>query len=105
MTDDGQQYYSAWVAVFGLGPRKLLCTWHVDSALRGAINAIKVKKTAATVYHNIRTLMEESDANKFKIMLQKTMEQLKWPFVAAACNGVSSSLFLHSTGQLHRGSH
>ena len=37
---------------------------------------MQVKETATTVYHNIRTLMEESDANKFKIMLQKTMEQL-----------------------------
>ena len=26
MTDDAEQYFSAWVAVFGLGPKKLLCT-------------------------------------------------------------------------------
>ena len=32
MTDDADQYYSAWVGVFGLGPQKLLCMWHVDRA-------------------------------------------------------------------------
>ena len=53
MTDDAEQYFSAWVAVFGLGPRKLLCTWHVDRAWRGAVNKIKDKEVAATVYHNV----------------------------------------------------
>ena len=28
MTDDAEQYFKASVAVFGLGPQKLLCTWH-----------------------------------------------------------------------------
>ena len=76
MTDDAEQYYSAWVAVFGLGPHKLLCTWHVDRAWRGAVNTIRDKETAALVYHNIRVLMEEGDENKFKTLLHKTMAQL-----------------------------
>ena len=76
MTDDAEQYFSAWVAVFGLGPRKLLCTWHVDRAWRGAVNRIKDKEVAATVYHNIRVLMEEIDIDKFKLMLQSTLKQL-----------------------------
>ena len=61
MTDDAEQYFSAWVAVFGLGPRKLLCTWHVDPAWQGAVNNTKDKEVAATVYHNVRVLMEETD--------------------------------------------
>ena len=32
MSDDAEQYYNAWVAVFGMGPHKLLCIWHVDNA-------------------------------------------------------------------------
>lgn len=76
MTDDAEQYYSAWVAVFGMGPHKLLCTWHVDRAWRGAVNGIKDKEMAALVYHNLRVLMEESDINKFKTLLKKTIKQL-----------------------------
>ena len=34
MTDDAEQYYSAWVRVFGGNPNKLLCAWHVDRAWR-----------------------------------------------------------------------
>jgi len=61
MTVDAEQYFAAWIAVVGLGPSKLLCTWHVDRAWRGAVNNIKDKEVAATVYHNVRVLMEETD--------------------------------------------
>ena len=71
MTDDAEQYFSAWVAVFGMGPKKLLCTWHVDRTWRGAVNAIQDKQKAALVYHNVRVLMEESDVDNFKFMLDK----------------------------------
>ena len=74
MTDDAEQYFSAWVAVFGLGPRKLLCTWHVDRVWRGAVNNIKDKEVAATVYHNVRVLMEETDIKTFRLMLQSTLK-------------------------------
>ena len=40
MTDDADQFYSAWVSVFGMGPKKLLCTWHVDHAWRGHLNTV-----------------------------------------------------------------
>ena len=76
MTDDAEQFFSAWVAVFGLGPCKLLCTWHVDRAWRGALNSIKDKEVAAKVYHNLRVLLEETDIDTFNTMLQKTTEQL-----------------------------
>ena len=39
MTDDAPQFYSAWESVFGQGPQKLLCTWHVDRAWRANIRS------------------------------------------------------------------
>ncbi len=30
MSDDAEQYHTAWVLTFGGHPHKLLCTWHVD---------------------------------------------------------------------------
>ena len=54
----------------------MLCTWHVDRAWRGAVNKIKDKEVAATVYHNVRVLMEEIDIDKFKLMLQSNLKQL-----------------------------
>ena len=76
MTFDAEQYFSAWVAVFGLEPRKLLCTWHVDRSWRGAVNKIKDKEVAATVYHNVQVLMEVIDINKYNLMLESTLKQL-----------------------------
>ena len=78
MTDDAAQFYSAWVAVFGQGPQKLLCTWHVDRAWRGALKTkVQDKEVAAAVYHNLRVLMEEPDKDEFEELLHKTMEQLR----------------------------
>lgn len=77
MTDDAEQYYKAWVAVFGLGPHKLLCTWHVDRAWRNAIKSIKNKEKAALVYHNVRVLLEESNPEVFQPMLAQTLDKFK----------------------------
>ena len=33
MSDDADQFYSAWVGVFGTGAKKLLCTWHVNQSV------------------------------------------------------------------------
>ena len=76
MTDDAEQYFSAWFAVFGLGPCKYLCTWHVDRAWRGARNSIKGREVAAKVYHNVRVFLEETDSDTFTTLLQKTTVQL-----------------------------
>uniref|UniRef100_A0A1X7USL3 MULE transposase domain-containing protein n=1 Tax=Amphimedon queenslandica TaxID=400682 RepID=A0A1X7USL3_AMPQE len=37
MSDDAEQYYCAWSGVYGLVPKKLLCSWHVDRAWKKAI--------------------------------------------------------------------
>uniref|UniRef100_A0A1X7TXT6 ZSWIM1/3 RNaseH-like domain-containing protein n=1 Tax=Amphimedon queenslandica TaxID=400682 RepID=A0A1X7TXT6_AMPQE len=38
MSDDAEQYYCAWSGVYGLVPKKLLCSWHVDRAWKKAIH-------------------------------------------------------------------
>ncbi len=76
MTDDASQYFNAWVNVFGEGPHKLLCSWHVDRAWRGHLKSITDKMLTQTLYHNLRALMDETDETKFEDMLQKTIEQM-----------------------------
>ena len=50
MSDDEEQFYTAWIAVFGPGPKKLLCTWHVDRAWRTNLKSlIGDKETEARV--------------------------------------------------------
>ena len=50
MTDDAEQFYTAWISVFGQGPKKLLCTCHVDRAWRGAVkNKIQEKEVEALI--------------------------------------------------------
>ena len=77
MSDDAEQFYTAWIAVFGPGPRKLLCTWHVDKAWRTNLKSlIGNRDTEAAVYHNLRVLLEETDTGKFENLLHKTVQQL-----------------------------
>lgn len=76
MTDDATQFYSAWVAVFGQGPQKLLCMWHwsVDQAWRGALKTkVLDEEVAAAAYHNLLGARED----EFEELLQKTVEQLR----------------------------
>lgn len=76
MTDDAEQFYTSWISVFGTGPKKLLCTWHVDRAWRGQLNHIKSKLLAATLYSNLRVLLEEQNVDTFEKLLEATIEQL-----------------------------
>ena len=76
MSDDADQYYTAWTAVFGNQPQKLLCTWHVDRAWRKALTKIKDKQVQVTVYHTLRVLLEEREQSTFQQLLQNTI--LQW---------------------------
>ena len=61
MSDAADQYYLAWISVFDHTPQKLLCTWHVDRAWRGALQQyIRGMKKQATVYAQLRVLVEEA---------------------------------------------
>ena len=77
ITDDAEQFYTAWTAVFGTKPHKLLCMRHVDRAWRKAIDKITDKEIGALTYYNLRVLMEETDKSKFEELFRKTIEQLK----------------------------
>ena len=76
MTDDAEQFYSAWVRVFGGNPNKLLCAWHVDRAWRENLKQISNRETQVQVYHNLRLLLEETDKEAFETLLSKTTAQL-----------------------------
>ena len=76
MTDDAIQFFIAWVNVFGEGPHKLLCSWHVDCAWRGHLKSITDKILSQTLYHILRALMDETDESKFESMLKKPLRQM-----------------------------
>ena len=76
MTDDAEQFFTAWIKVFGQGPNKLLCAWHVDRAWRTNLRQIKPHDLAASIYHNLRVLLEEHDIEKFENLLLETLSQL-----------------------------
>ena len=77
MSDLAEQFYSAWVASFGNRPKKLVCTWHVDRAWRENIRQLKDSELEVKVYHNLRILLEETDMEKFEILLDKTLMEFR----------------------------
>ena len=40
MSDDAEQFYTAWIAVFGPGPKNILCTWHIDRVWRTNLKSL-----------------------------------------------------------------
>ena len=77
MTDMADQYYTAWRTVFGPDTKRILCTWHVDRAWRGQLKLIDNRELQAAVYHNLRVLLEETDCDKFEVLLTETVKQLQ----------------------------
>lgn len=76
MSDDAEQYHSAWTSVFGGQSQKLLCTWHVDRAWRKSLHKVTDKESQITVYHTLRVLLEERDVKTFDHSLQNAV--LQW---------------------------
>ena len=76
MTDDAEQFYTSWISVFGVGPRKLLCSWHAERAWRTKLSLICDRESQAIVYHNLRLLMEETSIETFETLLEKTVIHL-----------------------------
>ena len=78
MTDDADQFYNAWKYAFSDSPHKLLCTWHVDRAWRGAIaSKIANAELQCQVYHSLHILAQETDINTFNTMLLNFEQQLQ----------------------------
>jgi hypothetical protein len=78
MSDDAQQYWNSWSAVFGdNGTRKLLCTWHIDRAWRNALKEqILTNQTRVELYHHMRVLLMEQDVATFRVMMQQFLSML-----------------------------
>ena len=68
MSDDAEQFYSAWTAIFRGTPQKLLCTWHVDRAWRKSLSKVTDKQSQISVYHKLRVLLEERDVERFDLL-------------------------------------
>lgn len=99
MSDDAEQFFTAWVAVFGSGPQKLLCTWHIDRAWRGHLKSIQDTEIKEKVYHNLRILLEETDTQKFESILSKTMEQLSQSTTTAEFCKYFNTYYVHRKEQ------
>ena len=76
MSDDAEQFYSEWTTIFGGTPQKLLCTWHVDRAWRKSLSKGTDKQSQISVYHKLRVLLEETNVERFDLLLQNTV--LQW---------------------------
>ena len=76
MSDLAEQFYTAWVASFNNKPHKLVCIWHLDRAWRENLKQLNNSALEATVYHNLRVLLEETDKNKFEALLNETITEL-----------------------------
>lgn len=77
MSDLAEQFYTAWIGSFKSRPKKLVCVWHVDRAWRENIRQLKDKELEATVYHNLRLLLEETDQKQFEVLLKHTLKEFK----------------------------
>ena len=74
MSDMAEQYYLAWVSAFDSTPKKLLCTWHVDRAWRGALQQhVHGVESQAGIYNQLTVLMEELDITRFNTLITKVL--------------------------------
>ena len=64
------------MASFNNKPNKLVCIWHLDRAWRENLKQLKDSELEAAVYHNLRVLLEETDKNKFEMLLDETIKAL-----------------------------
>ena len=78
MSDDAEQFYSAWIDTFDGNPRNFLCNWHVDrSWCRSIATMIKGEEDQISIYHILGVLMEETEQQKFHILLEKALYSMK----------------------------
>ena len=76
MSDLAEQYWSAWVSTFRQPLKRLLCVWHIDHAWRENLKQM-CDELKVQVYHNLRVLLEETDCNKFEILLERTIQTME----------------------------
>lgn len=77
MSDMAYQYFSAWKTVFGEGPRKLLCIWHVDKAWRSNLSLVTDTEKRALVYKQLRVILEEPQQDAAMELLEMVTKALE----------------------------
>ena len=78
MSDMAENFFNAWIGIFGRCDTKhLFCVWHVDKAWRKGLNLhIKNNEDRIKVYHCLRVLLQETDEASFQLKLQQTLSYL-----------------------------
>ena len=73
MTDDAEQYWNAWVGIYGPNTTKqLLCKWHIDRAWRKALQEhIANKEDKIRIYHFLQVLLSDFEKSTFTVTLQQ----------------------------------
>lgn len=77
MSDDEPGFYNAWESIMGPVSKQLLCTWHVLRSWGKNLSKIHSKEKKSMVYKTLKSLIHETDKNKFYIELTKVIEDLK----------------------------
>jgi hypothetical protein len=88
MTDDAEQFWKAWVGVYGANhTQKLLCAWHIDRVWReGLQKPIKNKQEQTSTYHQLQVLQHQQTVSDFNLKLQQFLSY---------CNRVSEWATCH----------
>ena len=78
MSDDANNFYNAWKAVFTVdNTQKLICAWHIDKSWRNGLQKhISTISKQADVYHHLRVLLAERDITSFRQKLQQFVSWL-----------------------------
>ena len=73
MTDDAEQYWNAWVGIYGPNKiKKLLCKWHIDRAWRKALQEhIANNEDKIRIYHFLQVLLSDCEKSTFTVTLQQ----------------------------------
>ncbi|XP_022172436.1 uncharacterized protein LOC111035218 [Myzus persicae] len=77
MSDDEPAFYNAWQSIMGPVSKQLLCTWHVLRNWSKNLSKIHSQEKKSMVYKTLKSLMHETDKNKFYIEITKVIEDLK----------------------------
>ena len=71
MSDDADNYFNAWKAVFSEGDtKKILCTWHIDRTWKKALaETVRDKEDHIKIYQQLSILLNKKDEGKFRVTL------------------------------------
>ena len=76
MSDDADNYFNAWKAVFGEGDtKKIIYAWHIHRTWRKVLaETVRDKENPKNIYHQ---LLSERDEAKFRVTLQTFVTYLQ----------------------------